>query len=188
MIELLLGVTALYIYQTQGVTISSVYFFILTAALVIVSVVDVDYRIIPNAISIPGIWIGLGMAVLMNWLGFEWPVSIWGAFIGSAAGGGSLWSVAKIYEFLTKREGLGFGDVKLMALFGAHVGISGVFTSLFYGSLFGSVIGIVLMIFKGRGSRYPIPFGPFLCIGLLVYAIWGERSLSGPLEIFFGGF
>jgi len=177
-IELLLGITAYCFYRRLGLSLQGVYFFSLTSALIIASAIDLEHRIIPNVISISGIVSGLIAAALATWLRIDWPVYLIQAFTGAVLGAGLLWLVGWLYETLTGREGIGFGDVKLLALFGAHSGVSGVLTSLFYGSLFGSLVGIALMIFQGKGSRYPIPFGPFLCLGLLVYFLDGNRWIS----------
>lgn len=170
-IELFVALCAWWIYRTHGFHFQSVYLFAFTTALVIVSAIDFEHRIIPDLISLNGIWIGVVLAAVTTWLGIEWFVDLKGSFLGLLTGGGILWGVGALYEKVTGREGIGLGDVKLLALFGAHTGVLGVLTSLFFGAFFGSVVGVSLMLFAGKGSRTPIPFGPYLCAGLLVYAL-----------------
>ncbi len=182
LIELLVGGTALYVYWKLGLSLLSAYAFVLAVSLIIVSVIDLQHRIIPNVISIPGTWIGLGMAMLAAWLGLDWPVTVKQSFLGILVGGGILWAVGSLYEKITGREGIGFGDVKLLALFGANVGVYGVMTALIYGSFFGSIIGIFMMIFFGKDRKYAIPFGPFLCLGLWVYVTFGHQAIAIPMR------
>lgn len=182
LVELAVGLCAWWFYRSQGVSIASVYFFILTTALIIVSVIDLNHKIIPNVISIPGIWIGLGMACVAAWLGIDWPVTIQESVLGILIGGGILWGVGTFYEKIMGREGIGFGDVKLLALFGANVGVFGVLTSLIYGSLLGSIIGLGMMLFFGKNRKYAIPFGPFLCLGLWIHAAYGEEAINIPMR------
>lgn len=182
LIEILTGILTVAIYRKYGVSFQSVYFYILTVALLVASVIDLDHRIIPDVISIPGFWFGLFIAALATWLQFQWPIDLKQALLGALLGGGLLWGVGKIYEWITGREGIGFGDVKLLALFGVHSGVLGVLTSLFYASALGSMVGLLMILFLGKGRRYPIPFGPFLCAGLLIFALWGEKALTVPME------
>jgi leader peptidase (prepilin peptidase)/N-methyltransferase len=176
-VELFVGWMAWWIFRTEGLSVQGVYLFVLSTSLLIVSAIDFEHRIIPDVISLNGIWIGILAAGLATWSGIDWFVDFHGACIGALAGGGLLWGVGTLYEKLTGREGIGFGDVKLLAMFGANAGVWGVLVSLFFGALFGSLIGIGLMVFQGKGSRTPIPFGPYLCFGLLIYAIGGGQLL-----------
>jgi leader peptidase (prepilin peptidase)/N-methyltransferase len=89
--------------------------------------------------------------------------------IGLLVGGGSLLSVALGYELLTKQEGMGFGDVKLLAMLGAFLGWPSVFPTIFLGSVLGSIVGIPLMLIKKADRKLAIPFGPFLSAGALIY-------------------
>jgi leader peptidase (prepilin peptidase)/N-methyltransferase len=176
-VECMIGVIASWIYLRHGVSFQSVYVFILTTALVVVSAIDLEHRIIPDTISIYGTYVGLALSAVFTWLGLSWFVPFTGAVVGALVGAGMLWGVGVLYEHFTGREGIGFGDVKLLALFGAHTGVEGVLTSLFFGSLLGSMAGLSLMVLHGKGSRSPIPFGPFLCLGLLIYAFGGQGLL-----------
>ncbi|MFH1018067.1 MAG: prepilin peptidase [Pseudomonadota bacterium] len=186
LIEVLVGVAALWLFRSRGVSATALYAFVLTVALLIGSMIDLEHRIIPDVISVSGIWIGLTIAAFAGGLNLTWWVSFKQAVVGAALGWGLLWSVGKAYEWISGREGIGFGDVKLLALFGAHGGISGVLVALFYGSLVGSVVGVGLMAFYRKGRRYPIPFGPFLCLGFAIWALFGQRAIDVPLSRFLG--
>jgi len=178
LIELLTAFTTVFVVQARGISFQSFYILVAAVALIIVSAVDLEHRIIPDVISIPGIWIGVAAALLAHWLGIRWWVTWKESMLGLALGGGLLWGVGKLYEGITGREGIGFGDVKLLALFGASFGPAAVVTSLFFASLLGAFSGLTLMTFWGKGSKYPIPFGPFLCLGLLIHAVGGQRLIA----------
>lgn len=182
-VEFFVGLVAWWIYRTMGLDVASVYLFVWVTALLIVSAIDFEHRIIPDVISLNGIWIGIVAAGVTTWLGMEWFVDFKGACLGAFVGGGLLWGVGFLYEKITGREGIGFGDVKLLALFGASTGIWGVLVSLFFGAFLGSLMGLALMVFQGKGSRTPIPFGPYLCLGLLIYALGGEEVLKSFIGI-----
>lgn len=182
LIEVIVGIAAWWIYRNHGIGLPSFYLFALFAALLIVSAIDLDHRIIPDVISIPGIWLGAGFAALSSWLGMEWFVTFTQSILGILVGGGLLWGVGFLYEKITGREGIGFGDVKLLALFGANTGIEGVLTSLFFGSFLGSLVGLFIIVVQKKGRRTPIPFGPFLCAGLLIYAFGGDEALYWVLS------
>jgi leader peptidase (prepilin peptidase) / N-methyltransferase len=184
-VEFLVALIAWWIYRTEGLHLQSVYLFVVATALVIVSGIDLEHRIIPDSISLNGIWIGLLLAGVAAWLGIDWFVTFKDALWGVLIGGGLLWGLLVGYEQITGREGMGLGDVKLVALFGAHGGVLGALTAVFFGAFFGSVVGVGMMVFQGKGSRTPIPFGPFLCAGLLIYALGGQRWV---LELFQGTF
>ncbi len=175
LIEAFLGLLAWRMFQNEVFTFSTFYWFCFATALVIVSIIDLEHKIIPDIISIPGIVLGVSVAGLTSWLGNDWPVTFWQSLVGGAFGGGLLWIVGAIYERITDREGIGFGDVKLLALFGVHVGIPGVITSLFFGSFLGALFGLVFIVYQKKGKRTPIPFGPFLCSGLAIYATIGQK-------------
>jgi leader peptidase (prepilin peptidase)/N-methyltransferase len=136
-------------------------------ALVVVTWIDLDTRTIPDAVTIPGVGLGLA-ASLFGPPGFA------AAMIGAAAGGLSLWLVGYAYERATGVPGMGGGDVKLAAMMGAFLGAAGVFGAIFLASLAGSVFGAVL-IARGRGSRRTaIPFGTFLAPAAMVLLLYGD--------------
>lgn len=149
----------------------------LLAALVAITFIDLDHRIIPNEISLPGIPIGFVFGALRPTVG---PAD---AAIGVIAGGGVLFAIAYGYEKLRKREGMGMGDVKLLAMIGGFLGWRGVLVTMLVASLTGSIVGIAVMVRGGHGLRLAIPFGPFLAFGAAVHLFWGEALIAWYLGL-----
>ncbi len=142
----------------------------LMAALVTITFIDLDHRIIPDVISLPGIILGLATTPLDTRM--DWQLSIMGAVLGF----GVFYLFAWLYERSTGRAGLGGGDVKLLAMLGAFLGPSGVFCSIFISSIFGSLVGIgwALATRKKSVMKVSIPYGPFLVVGGLYYYLLGD--------------
>jgi leader peptidase (prepilin peptidase)/N-methyltransferase len=155
--------------------------FVFIAALIVISFIDLDVRIVPDVISLPGIVTGLLFAVIGRYLISD-PLDIvpspFGALLGVLVGGGFLLSVAWIYERLTGVEGMGGGDIKLLAMIGAFLGWPSIPLTLFFSSLGGSIIGLSIMLAKGVDRRYALPFAPFLCLGALVYLFFGRELID----------
>src|SRR5208282_3903267 len=93
-------------------------------------------------------------------------------------GGGILYAIAKLYEIVRKAEGMGGGDIKLLAMIGAFCGVTGVLFSLVCGSIIGVVVSIPLMLVKRQGTKYAVPFGPFLSLGALLYVFAGDMLIN----------
>ena len=110
-------------------------------------------------------------------------ITFWTSLIGAIAGGGSLFLVAKVYQWLFKREGMGGGDVKLLAMIGAFLGWKAVILTILLSSFFGSIIGILIMMIKGKDFKYAIPFGPFLALGAVISLFWGEDIIRWYLYV-----
>ena len=136
-------------------------------ALLVVAWIDFDTRTIPDAITIPGVGIGLAVSLFL-------PPGPGAALLGALCGGASLWLVGAAYERATGVPGMGGGDVKLAAMMGAFLGVGGVFGTIFLASLAGSLFG-ALLIARGKGSRRTaIPFGTFLAPAAMVLLLFGE--------------
>ena len=177
LVEALTGGLALALFLKFGLTASFFAFFSFAAALVVITFIDLDHRIIPDVISLPGI----GMGFLLS---FFLPAAAWtDSLIGLLAGGGSLYLVAIAYEALTKREGMGGGDVKLLAMIGAWLGWKAVLFTLFFASLSGTLIGGGAMLLQKQGRHYAIPFGPFLAFGALAYLFFGPQLIEWYLSL-----
>ena len=180
LVEALTGALALALFLKMGLTLSFASHFCFVAALVVITFIDLDHRLIPDVISLTGIVIGFLLALLGITIG------IWNSLIGIAVGGGSLYLVAIAYEAVTKREGMGGGDVKLLAMIGAWLGWQAVLFTLFFSSLLGSLIGGSVMMLKKEDGKYAIPFGPFLALAALAYVFFGEKLIHWYLN--WGGF
>ena len=153
--------------------------FLFCSAMVVVTFIDLEHQIIPDVISLPGIVAGFIFSFFIPQIG--WLNSL----IGIVVGGGSLWLVASGYELLTKKEGMGGGDIKLLAMMGAFFGWKAIPFIIFVSSLVGSVIGVTVMLIRKKDAKLAIPFGPFLALGAVLYIFFGSQlihlylSLSG---------
>jgi leader peptidase (prepilin peptidase) / N-methyltransferase len=176
-VEGLSGALALALFWKFGLSFIGVTSFALTAALIVISFIDLDHRIIPDVISIPGIIIGFLLAL------FGGPVLLKDSLIGLAVGGGSLLAVAFVYEKLTQREGMGMGDVKLLAMIGAWLGWPSVLFTIFFASLSGTIIGGTVMWASKKGRHYAIPFGPFLAFSAMAYIFIGPELIQWYLGL-----
>jgi len=145
-------------------------------ALIVLFVVDLDHRILPNVITVPGIAVGFVFASLSE---PGWRSSL----IGIVAGGGIPFAIAWLYERIRGHPGLGMGDVKMLAMIGAFLGWEQMLLTLVLGSFLGSIIGVVF-IMAGKGARYALPFGTFLAVGALAAIIVGDQVLAWYLAQF----
>jgi leader peptidase (prepilin peptidase)/N-methyltransferase len=184
------GITALgslLLFFKYGPSITYLFYFLFVAVLIAITVIDLYHQIIPDVISLPGIVIGLFGALATSLL--DTPsmaisqITFWTSLIGVISGGGSLFLVATVYQWLFKREGMGGGDVKLLAMIGAFLGWKAVILTIFLSSFIGSIIGITVILIKGKDFKYAIPFGPFLATGAVIALFWGEALIRWYLYI-----
>ncbi|MCB0346334.1 MAG: prepilin peptidase [Bdellovibrionales bacterium] len=155
---------------------TAVLIYILTATLIVITFIDLEHKIIPNRISYPGIIIGLCIGAVQQFYPiFTYPITtgMLDSVYGFLLGGGFFYVIGEVYYYATKRDGLGGGDIKLMAMTGALLGWRSIPPTIFVGSLAGAVIGILLMVFRGADRQLEIPFGPWLSLGVLTY-IFGD--------------
>jgi leader peptidase (prepilin peptidase)/N-methyltransferase len=170
------------ILMTFGVNWTAVLYCILFSALLVVAGTDLTHKIIPNVVTVPGTLLGLlGAATVL-------PVGPVNAFLGVAVGGGILWALAWASPYLFGKEGMGGGDIKLLAMVGAFLGWKPALLTIMIGSLAGSVIGITLIALGVMKRDEYIPFGPFLVFGALLSMFfaqplldWYQGLLSPPL-------
>lgn len=172
-VELVSGLLSLALFLRYGLSPQFFAFLAFSLALVVISFVDLHHQIIPDVISLPGILSGLGLS-LVRWNGISWLDSL----IGILGGGGFLFLLAVVFERLTGKEGMGGGDVKLLAMIGAWMGWRTLPFVVLISSLAGIIIGGGSLLFSGRGYRTRIPFGPFLSLGALVYMFFGRPLVS----------
>ena len=172
LIEGITGLISWLVFYRFGLGLAYFVYFFYAASLLVVSVIDLDHRIIPDQISLSGIVIGLLLAALTPLLPFL------DSLAGFALGGGSLLLVGMAYEAVRKQEGIGGGDIKLLAMIGAFTGWKGVLFTIFGGSLIASIVGITLMIVRRQNGQVPIPFGPFLSAASFLFLLVGERLIQ----------
>lgn len=168
LVELLTGLFALITVLKFGLTLTAAAYFIFIAVLLAITFIDIDHRIIPNVITLPGIVFFFAASFLVPQI--DWKDAILGILVG----GGSLYLVAQAYYLLKKVDGMGGGDVKLLAMIGALIGWQGVLFTIFSASLSGTLAGLAVMIQKRSTMRLKIPFGPFLAIGAICYLFFGD--------------
>jgi leader peptidase (prepilin peptidase)/N-methyltransferase len=180
-VELLTALLALALYDRFGFGFSFFVSFVLVGALIVISFIDLAVRIVPDVISLPGIIVGLALSVAGYFLiSGESPIvpSPVSSVLGTLAGGGFLLATAWIYEKVTGVEGMGGGDIKLLAMIGAFLGWPSIPITLFFASLVGSVVGIACMVATGAGRRLALPFAPFLCSGALLFIFFGKDLIQ----------
>ncbi len=183
LVELLAGVLSIAtFFYFQDLVLYFAYFCFLIAPLLAVIFIDLDHRIIPDSISLPGIVAGVLVHYLTAFPG-EGSGALVDSGVGILVGGGFLFLVAFAYEKLKKREGLGGGDVKLAAMLGAFFGWKQVLMILLISSVLGSVIGLVVVSLK-KNWHYAIPFGPFLAAAATLQLFFGEPILYWYLSLF----
>ena len=172
LVELITGLLSIALFIRYGVSFQYVLFFLFSASMVVISFIDLQWQIIPDVISLPGIAAGLIVSILLNYI--EWHESL----IGIVAGGGALYLVAVGFEWLTGKDGMGGGDIKLLAMIGAWMGWKALPFVVLLSSLTGVIIGGASLIASQKGLRARIPFGPFLAIGALIYLFFGRELVS----------
>jgi leader peptidase (prepilin peptidase) / N-methyltransferase len=178
LVEALTGGLFTLVFFYFGIGWPTLVFWVFMAMLVVITFIDLDHQIIPDVISLPGIVIGFFGSFLLPWI--SWTDSLYGILLG----GGSLFLIATGYELLTKKEGMGGGDVKLLAMLGAFLGWKAVLPIIFVSSLLGTIVGVPLMLIKGADSKLAIPFGPFLASAAVIWLFWG----GGLVSWYFGFF
>ncbi|MCW8865991.1 MAG: A24 family peptidase [Colwellia sp.] len=168
LVEAATALLSLLVAQHFGVTIETFLVLILTWGLVSLTLIDLDHMLLPDQIVMPLLWLGL----LVNINGTFTPLT--DAVIGAAVGYMSLFSVFWLFKLLTGKEGMGHGDFKLFALFGAWLGWQLLPILILMASIVGAIIGISLMIFKNHQREQAIPFGPYLAVAGWITFLWGE--------------
>lgn len=175
-IELLTGILSLAVVLHFGLSLQALFALLLTWNLIALSGIDYDHQYLPDSMTLPFIWFGL----LLN--SFNTYTDLNSAVIGAVAGYLSLWSIYHLFKLVTKKEGMGFGDFKLLALFGAWFGWQSLAAIIMLSSIAGAIIGIGLIVFKQQTMSKKIPFGPYLAIAGWVFMIWGETINLTYLE------
>ena len=171
-VEFVSGLFAVAVVVRHGLSADALFLYILIAALLVVTFIDIDHQIIPDVITFPGIALGFLTSFIAGYVTYK------ESLIGILLGGGSLLLVAWGYSALTKREGMGGGDIKLLGMIGAFLGWKAVIFTIFAGSAIGTVIGLILAVRKGGGGKLAIPFGPFLSIGAILFIFFGPQMIS----------
>ena len=169
LVEAITAILSLVVAYTFGATEQALLYVAITWALVALTFIDIDHMLLPDQLTLPLVWLALIAAVMGV------TISPSDAIIGAACGYLSLWSVFWLFKLLTGKEGMGYGDFKLLAVFGALLGWQSLLTIILLSSVVGAVIGIALLSIQGKDKATPIPFGPYLAIAGWITMLWGTQ-------------
>ena len=187
-VELLTGLLFLGCYEAFGLSVEALKWAVFSAIMVVLVFTDLRERILPDVVNFTGFGLGLvlsffttpvdGTAMALAKRIFEFPppapvLSFVDALLGAAAGSGLLWLVSEVYFRLRGREGMGMGDVKMMLMAGAFLGLKRTLLTIFTGSVLGSVLGIIVIVARRKDSDYELPFGTFLGMAALLVVFFG---------------
>jgi len=175
-IEVLTAILSVVVAYQFGVSWLAFWGLILTWALIALSFIDFDHQILPDVITLPLLWLGLLLSVSSVYVGASESI------IGAAVGYMSLWTVYHVFRLLTGKEGMGFGDFKLLAVLGAWLGWQSLPVIVLFSSFAGALIGISLIVMLGRDKNVPIPFGPYLAIAGWCALLWGQDITDAYLS------
>jgi leader peptidase (prepilin peptidase)/N-methyltransferase len=177
LVELINGVLSLSLFIRFGPSLAFAVLFLFCSALVVITFIDIEHQIIPDEISLSGIVIGFIFSFFLK--GHSWLNSLMGILLG----GGSLLLVAYAYQRFTGKDGMGGGDIKLLAMMGAFLGWKAVLFIIFASSLIGSIIGVSIMLLQNKDSKLAIPFGPYLAFGAVLYIFYGRPLIHWYLGL-----
>ncbi|WMO14549.1 prepilin peptidase [Pseudoalteromonas piscicida] len=169
LVELTTALLSIWVAWHFGATLEATLYILITWVLVALTVIDIDEMLLPDQLTLPTLWLVLvascfGVGIEPN-----------DAIIGAAIGYLSLWSVYWLFKLLTGKEGMGYGDFKLLAIFGALMGWQAILTIVLLSSLVGAIIGSIQLSVQGRDKATPIPFGPYLAIAGWITLMYGEQ-------------
>ncbi|MFV8818243.1 prepilin peptidase [Haliea sp. E17] len=176
LVELATGLLTLALAWQFDVDLALLGAMLLTWALVTLSMIDFDTQLLPDDITLPLVWLGLAFNLNGTF------VSLHDAVIGAMAGYLLLWSVFWAFKILTGKEGMGYGDFKLLAALGAWLGWQSLPLIILLSSLVGAAVGVVLILLRRRGKDVPIPFGPYLAAAGWIALLWGEEIIHAYLR------
>lgn len=172
LVEGITGLLALLLFRRYGFQPQLFVEFCFVSLLVLITFIDLDTLTIPDVLSLPGIGLGLIGS-------FFTPAVAWlDSLLGILLGGGFFYLIAVGYHHVRHREGLGGGDIKLLAMIGAFTGWSGAMFTVFAASVTGALVGFAVMWRSRKGLTTMLPFGPFLALGAVCYLFWGQRIHS----------
>ena len=198
-VELLCGVLALFLYREFGVSLELFFYLALCVSLVIITLIDIRHLIIPDIITLPGIAAGVALNAirtdwgaaseavfspgLSNYLSATADIAIFNSIGGVLLGGGAFLLIAAVYRTVRKKEGMGMGDVKLVAMLGAFFGMWGVLVVIFLSSILGTLIGLSVIILRKKDPGYAIAYGPFLSFSAVLYLLGDDFFLLAGINI-----
>ncbi len=199
LVELLCAVLAVFLYREFGISLELLFYLALCTGLVVITLIDIRHLIIPDMITLPGIAAGVALnamrtdwgvaaeAVFSSGLAGFLPatasIAIFNSIGGALLGGGTFLLIATVYRNLRKKEGMGMGDVKLVAMLGAFFGMWGVLVVIFLSSILGTLIGLSVIILRRKDPGYAIAYGPFLSLSAMLYLLGDGLFLLAGINI-----
>jgi len=171
-VEAVTAVMTLVVAMHFGVTLQALFAILLTWSLITLTAIDYDHQLLPDSITLPLLWIG----ILCNMAGLY--TDIYSSLYGAIAGYLVLWSVYITFKLLTGKEGMGYGDFKLLSMLGAWLGWQSLPLIIIVSSLLGSVVGLGLILFGGHKKSQPIPFGPYLALAGWISLLYGNELMQ----------
>jgi leader peptidase (prepilin peptidase)/N-methyltransferase len=177
LVELLTGLLSVIVVWRFGLSIQAGGALLLTWALVALSFIDFDTQFLPDSITLPFLWLGLAFNLAETYTTTQASV------VGAIAGYLTLWSVYHLFRLLTGKEGMGYGDFKLLALFGAWLGWPAVPLIVLLSSFVGAIIGVGMIALRGHDRNIPIPFGPYLAMAGWIALMWGNQLVDAYLGV-----
>ena len=178
LIELLTAILSTLVIYQLGFNYAGFAAIVFTWALISLTFIDVDHQLLPDRITLPLLWLGL----LVNSQNLF--TSLHSAVFGAAVGYLVLWSVYWLFKLVTGKEGMGYGDFKLLAALGAWCGISQIPLLILLSSVAGVLLAVLLMLFKRHEASNPLPFGPYLAIAGWIALLWGHDITSAYLQLY----
>lgn len=199
LVELLCAVLAVFLYREFGMSLELLFYLPLCTGLVAITLIDIRHLIIPDMITLPGIAAGVALnAVRTDWgaaaevvfssgladfLPATASIAIFNSIGGALLGGGAFLLIATAYRNLRKKEGMGMGDVKLVAMLGAFFGMWGVLVVIFLSSILGTLIGLSVIILRKKDPGHAIAYGPFLSLSAVLYLLGDDLFLLAGINI-----
>lgn len=175
-IEALTGIMSFLVAWQFGINIETLYLLVFVWSLIALTFIDIDKMLLPDQITLPLMWLGLILSTQNTFV--DTNSAIWGAALGYL----SLWSVYWAFKLLTGKEGMGFGDFKLLAALGAWLGVKSLPLIVILSSLVGAVIGIIQIVLQKHDQRQPIPFGPYLAIAGIIALFFGDEIIQAYIQ------
>ena len=173
-IEILTALLTLFVAMKFGVSAQAFFACLFTWALISLTFIDIDHQLLPDNITLPFLWLGL----LCNYFGLF--TDLYSSLLGAVAGYSIFWLIYQLFKLITGKEGMGLGDLKLLAMLGAWTGWQALASIIFLSSLLGSLVGLYLVLFRRRQRSAPISFGPYLATAGWLSLVWGLNLFDYP--------
>jgi leader peptidase (prepilin peptidase)/N-methyltransferase len=184
LVEALTGVASAIVAWKFGFGWPAMAALVLTWFLIALTFIDIDRQLLPDDLTLPLLWLGLLLSLYGPQPHASVPVDVRASIIGAAAGYLSLWSVYQLFRLVTGKEGLGYGDFKLLAALGAWLGWRMLLPIILAAAAVGALVGLTLILFRGRSRHVPIAFGPFLAAAGWLMLLFGNEIVTDYLGLF----